>query len=134
MKHFPQITMYVVVRLFYICICIIHILSCFVFLVSRAFLTRASGLEDCANTSTLNKLFYSILLYKGTFLGTPFVCEWGWTHLVFSNCDQEKKASIERFKIESIRIKKKIFLEIASGACSWYRLSENHFENQSSRS
>ena len=54
LKNFPKITMYVIVRFFYICICIIHILSCFVFLVSRAFLTWASGLEDCANTSTLN--------------------------------------------------------------------------------
>ena len=50
----------------YICACIIQILSCFVFLVCRAFLTWASGSEDCANTSydsTLNKLFwlYSIL-------------------------------------------------------------------------
>ena len=56
-------------------------------------------------------------------------------HIWFSQtCDQEKKASIERFKRESTRIKKIIFLEIASGACSWYRLSENRFENQSSRS
>ena len=50
----------------HICTCVIHILSCFVFLVCRAFLTWASGSEDCANTShdsTLNKLFwlYSIL-------------------------------------------------------------------------
>ena len=35
----------------YIFIWIIHILSCFVFLVCRAFLTWASGSEDFANTS-----------------------------------------------------------------------------------
>ena len=33
------------------CMCIIHIFSCFVFLVCRAFLTRASDSEDCVNTS-----------------------------------------------------------------------------------
>ena len=36
----------------YICICIVYILSCFVFLVCRAFLTLDKrSTEDCANTS-----------------------------------------------------------------------------------
>ena len=57
--------MYLIVRFFYIRICIIHILSCFVHLVCRAFLTWASGSEDVQTlptSSTLNKSFYSINL------------------------------------------------------------------------
>ena len=40
LKYFPKITMYLIARFFiYFFIRIIHILSCFVFLVCRAFLT-----------------------------------------------------------------------------------------------
>ena len=63
---FFQKNSFLIDKVSYICICIIHILSSFVFLICQAFLTWTSGSEVVQILPTslkLNKLFYSVTIW-----------------------------------------------------------------------
>ena len=81
LKHFPKFTMYLIVRFFHICICIIHILSCFVFLVCRTFSTWDSGSEDYTNTSYIFGIKQIILFYS-----TLIFCNCTHLSLIYAGC------------------------------------------------